>query len=325
MILGNLHLKSPFILAPMAGITDLPYRRLMKNAGASLVFTEMISANGLDRNAARTRELLCSCREEEPLGIQLFGSEPEVLGRAAAEISPFGALIDLNFGCPAAKVIRSGAGSALLRDPGRIGRITAAVRKATPLPLTVKIRAGWDAASINCFEIAAIAANEGADGVVLHPRTRSQGFSGHADWSLIRQLKDTLSIPVIGSGDLFSAADAVRMLEETGCDAVMIARGGLGNPWLFEQAGGLLSGRPVIPPEPAIRHLVVRRHYQLQVETFGPGQALKQMRKHLGWYSRGMRGGAEFRARINRLDDIDTVMAAVDRFYGDLNQQEMAK
>lgn len=317
MILGKLHLASPFLLAPMAGITDLPYRRLMKSAGASLVFTEMVSANGLTRGGGKTWELLRSCGEEAPLGIQLFGSEAEVMAKAAAEVTPCGALIDLNFGCPAPKVIRSGAGSALMRDPKQIGKVVAAVRKATPLPLTVKLRAGWDAASINCHEIAAIACNEGADGVILHPRTRSQGFSGHSDWSLIHDLKQALSIPVIGSGDLFSAADAIHMMAETGCDAVMIARGGLGNPWIFGQAVDLAAGRPAIPPQTAQRHAAARRHYQLQVETFGPWTALRQMRKHLAWYSRGMRGGAQFRACVNSLEGVDAVMAAVDRFFGE--------
>lgn len=322
MILGNLHLNSPFILAPMAGITDLPYRRLMKSAGASLVFTEMVSANGLDRHAAKTWELLRSCPEEEPFGIQLFGSGAEVLARAAAEVSPCGALIDLNFGCPAPKVIRSGAGSALMRDPQRVGRIVAAVRRATPLPVTVKLRAGWDAAAINCLEIAAIACAEGADGVILHPRPRSQGFSGRADWSLIRRLKELLSVPVIGSGDVFTAADAVRMMKETGCDAVMIARGGLGNPWIFQNAARILAGQQTAAPDAATRHRFARRHYQLQVEIFGLPLALKQMRKHLAWYSRGMRGGAEFRAHINRLEGIDGVMEAIDRFFDEHGKQE---
>ncbi|MBN1140321.1 MAG: tRNA-dihydrouridine synthase family protein, partial [Deltaproteobacteria bacterium] len=185
MNLGTLSLTSRLILAPMAGITDLPYRCLMKQAGAALVFTEMVSANGLARQARNTRELLRSSPEEQPLGIQLFGSEPDIVARAASEASEFGAVIDLNFGCPAPKVIRAGAGSALLRDPRRIGRIVAAARRATALPLTVKLRSGWDAATINCAEVAAIACAEGADAVTLHPRTRSQGFGGNADWTLI--------------------------------------------------------------------------------------------------------------------------------------------
>jgi nifR3 family TIM-barrel protein len=324
MLVGNFHLENPFILAPMAGITDLPYRRLMKDAGAALVFTEMVSANGLDRDSAGTRDLLRSCPEEGPLGIQLFGSDPEVLARAAAEVTPLAAVIDLNFGCPAPKVIRNHSGSALLRDPQRLGRIIGAVRRATPLPLFVKIRAGWDAASVNYLEIGAIACAEGADALTLHPRTRSQGFGGRADWSLIRRLKEALPVPVIGSGDVFSADDALRMRAETGCDGVMIARGGLGNPWLFEQALAGLAGRPALLPDPQTRGRMARRHYQLQVETFGPVQALGQMRKHLAWYSRGMRGSSEFRARINRLDGVDAVMEALNRFFGDSGRQEVA-
>jgi nifR3 family TIM-barrel protein len=217
----------------MAGITDLPYRRVMKAFGAALVFSEMVSANGVVRNGTRSLELVNSSADERPLAIQIFGDDPQQLADTAKLLEERAELIDINCGCPVNKVIRSGAGSALMREPARIGKIVATVRKAVSVPLTIKIRAGWDHATLNYLEVARIAATEGADAITLHPRTRSQGFSGKADWALIGDLKAELDIPVIGSGDILTAADAERMLSETGCDAVMIGRGGYGNPWLI--------------------------------------------------------------------------------------------
>ena len=311
---SNLQLKNNLILAPMAGITDLPYRLIMKEFGAGLVFTEMVSANGLIRDGVRTRELLRSTPEERPLGIQLFADSPAVLARAAAMVSEDGELIDVNMGCPVKKVVRSGAGSALLQNPILIGKIVAAVRKATPLPLTVKIRSGWDQQTINYLEIGRIAEEEGADGLVLHPRTRSQGFSGHSDWQHIRRLKEQSRIPVIGSGDIFSAADALEMLETTGCDGIMIGRGGYGNPWLFKEIAAGLAGDILLPPAAEERLRVARKHLDLYVDLFGSYKAVMDMRKHLCWYVRGLSGAAQFRQAINKTGNLDDMKDLLESF-----------
>jgi nifR3 family TIM-barrel protein len=299
MQIGRLKLTNNVILAPMAGISDLPYRRIMKGFGAGLVFTEMVSANGLIRAGRRTRELLRSANEERPLGIQLFGDDPAVLARAAELVHDDGELLDLNLGCPVNKVVRSGAGSALLRDPVKVGRIVAALRRATDLPLTVKIRSGWDQGSINYLEVARIAVDEGAEAVALHPRPRSQGFSGHADWEQIGRLKAALSVPVIGSGDIFSAADALAMLAGTGCDAVMIGRGGYGNPWLIRDILSLQQGGEPEPPTAGERLGVALRHLELFQEAYGEARTARDMRKHLCWYCRGLTGAATFRSAVN--------------------------
>lgn len=300
MQIAHLQLSSNVILAPMAGITDSPYRRLMKRFGAGMVFTEMVSANGLIRAGKRTRELLRAAPEEHPLGVQLFGDDPEILAKAAALVRDDGELLDLNLGCPVSKVVRGGAGSALMRDPARVGRIVAAVRRVTDRPLTVKIRSGWDDRSMNFLEVARIAVDEGADAVTLHPRTRSQGFSGKADWEHIRLLKEALAVPVIGSGDIFDADDALAMLDVTGCDAVMIGRGGYGNPWLIRDILERLSGRPTAPPTPAERLEAALWHFDLFVDTFGEHKAAGDMRKHLCWYARGLEGAAVFRSAVNQ-------------------------
>ena len=300
MIIHKLSLANNIWLAPMAGISNLPYRRIMKSFGAGLVFSEMISANGLCRGGKQTLGLLVSNPDERPLGIQLFGEDPLLLARAATLAEDHADLIDINLGCPVTKVVRSGAGSALLRNPAQIATIVAAVRRATRLPLTVKIRSGWSVQSVNYLETAHIAETEGADAVTLHPRTRCQGFSGHSDWEHLRKLKAAVKIPVIGSGDIFTADDALRMLRETGCNGVMIGRGGYGNPWLIRDIKARLENQPTPPPpSSADRMEVALQHLRLHLESFGPRKTLLDMRKHLCWYSRGLAEAANFRAAIN--------------------------
>lgn len=317
MKIGTLKLKNPIIAAPMAGISDLPYRLTMKRHGAALVFTEMISANGLHFNGKASRELLNSCPDEHPLGIQLFGDEPARLSEAVKQVEASGELIDLNLGCPVRKVIRSGAGSALLREPEKVARIISAVRMATSLPLTIKFRSGWDHDSINFLEIARIAVEEGVDAVTLHPRTRSQMFGGKADWQQIKLLKESLLVPVIGSGDLFSAECIKTMFVQTGCDAVMVGRGGYGNPWIISQALQLLADRPMTYPTPAERLAVARNHFALSLENFGPQQTLGQMRKHLCWYTHGMENAAGFRMQINQTRTIAEMSDRLEDFFAD--------
>lgn len=307
MKIGSLLIKNRVFLAPMAGITDLPYRLVMKRFGAGLVFTEMVSANGLHYGGAGTEDLLRSCPEERPLGVQLFGEDPVRLAEATRRVEESADLIDLNLGCPVKKVVRSGAGSALLREPVKIGKILQAMRRATSLPLTVKLRSGWDNDSLNVGQIARLAEQEGVDAITLHPRTRKQMFSGRADREQIMALKTEVSIPVIGSGDLFSCGDAKTLFEGTGCDAVMVARGGYGNPWLIRQILDTMAGRTVCQPSDVERLAVAREHFDLFLATFGPQKTLAQMRKHLCWYTKGMADSANFRAAINRAESIEAM------------------
>lgn len=315
MKIANLTLTNNIILAPMAGITDLPYRRIMKEAGAALVTTEMVSAKGLLHDGRRTFELLRSCSEERPLAVQIFAGDPQSLADAARIVSPHAELVDINMGCPVKKVIRGGAGAALMQEPGAVAKIVSSVRKATDKPLTVKIRSGWDGGSVNFLEIGRIAAGEGADAVTLHPRTRSQGFGGMADWRQIAMLKSALRVPVIGSGDVYTPADGLRMLRQTGCDGVMIGRGGYGNPWLIR---GILAGQrgeTQPSPGPADRLAIARRHIDYFTQSFGEHRALFHMRKHLCWYSRGLPGAAAFRAAVNRTACMEELLSQLERFF----------
>ncbi|MCF6266863.1 MAG: tRNA dihydrouridine synthase DusB [Desulfuromusa sp.] len=299
----------------MAGITSLPYRRIMKSYGASLVFSEMISANGLIRDGHKTRLLLTTCREEFPFGIQLFGDDPVVLAKAAKMVVNAGSLLDINMGCPVKKVVRSGAGSALLQEPRRVGKIINAVRKVYPGPLTVKIRSGWNEQSLNFLEIGQIAEAEGVDAITLHPRPRSQGFSGKADWAHITELKSAINIPVFGSGDIFNAEDGLLMLQQTGCDAIMIGRGGYGNPWLISQLLDLLAGKKVIYPSSAEKLQVALQHLQFHRDHFGGKKTLLEMRKHLCWYARGLEGASHFRATLQKTEQLDQVLDLTKLFF----------
>jgi tRNA-dihydrouridine synthase B len=313
--INSLKLANPVILAPMAGITSLPYRRIMKSFGASLVFSEMISANGLIRDGQRTRLLLTTHKEEFPLGIQLFGDDPTVLEKAAKMVTDDGALLDINMGCPVKKVVRSGAGSALLQEPRRVSQILKAVRKVYPGPLTIKIRSGWDDQSLNFLEIGRIAEAEGVDAITLHPRPRSQGFSGKANWEQITELKAALNIPVFGSGDIFTAEDGIRMLQQTGCDAIMIGRGGYGNPWLITQILDLLEGKAVSYPNSIEKCRVTLQHLQLHREQFGDKKTLLEMRKHLCWYARGLDGASHFRSALQKTEQLEQVLALTKYFF----------
>jgi len=261
MKIGRLQLDSFVCLAPMAGITDLPFRLICRENGCSLAFTEMISAKGLCRGLAKSRRYLDSTLADRPLGVQLFGADAETLAEAARLVTDLGAdLVDINMGCPARKVVRAGAGAALLKDLSLAVSILAAVRRATALPLTVKIRSGWNRGTIIAPQLGKIAEDCGVDAIVLHARTAEQGFGGVADWEQIRQLKQQLRIPVIGNGDVRSPQDAVRMTAQTGCDAVMIGRGAQGNPWIFASAESLHRGRGFRAPTAAERREVILAH-----------------------------------------------------------------
>lgn len=315
LAIGSLTLKNNLILAPMAGITNLPFRLLARDEGASLCFTEMVSVNGLVREGRKTFELLRSRPEDRPLGIQLFGDDPRLIAEGARMVEEHGDLIDINMGCPVKKVVGTGAGSALLREPAKVRAIIRETRRATQLPLTVKIRSGWVCEEANFLEIARIAEDEGCDAITLHPRSRSQMFEGHSDWQKIAEMKRSVKIPVIGSGDLFTAADVTAMLAETGCDGVMVARGALGNPWIFRQSLALLEGGEPAAPAPEERLRAALRHLELFTELSGERVALREMRKHFGWYSHGLAGAAQFRKAVNIIEGKGALLEALHRFF----------
>ena len=320
--IGSLTLENNLILAPMAGLTNLPMRVLARECGAALTFTEMVSVNGLVRDGKKTFDLLLRAPEDRPMGVQLFGDDPQLLAEGARLVEPYGELIDINMGCPVKKVVGSGAGSALLREPAKVAAIVRAVRRATALPLTIKIRTGWAAADHTFLEIGRIAEAEGVDAITLHPRSRSQMFEGHADWTRISELKGALRIPVIGSGDIFRAVDVTTMLEQTGCDGVMIARGGLGNPWIFREALALLRGEEPLPPGADEKLTMAMRHMELFSALSGEYVALREMRKHLSWYAKGLAGASHFRNTINRIEGKEPLVAAMREFFSESTRDQ---
>jgi len=302
--LAALLIPENLFLAPMAGYSDAAFRSLCVEAGAALVFTEMVSAEGLVRGSAPTQALLARLDNEKYWGVQLFGSDARTAAAAVRRLAPLRpALIDLNCGCSVPKVLKTGAGAALLRTPQRIGELVRAMRQETAAPVTVKIRSGWDSGRLNYLEAADSACAAGAAAVCLHPRTRAQGFTGTADWAQIAELKRRLGAPVFGSGDVFSAADALRLAEATRCDAVMVARGALGNPFIFTQARRLFAGLPAgDPPSPEERLRVGLRQLALAVDLHGERTACREMRKHFCAYTRGLPGGAKLRALAVRAE-----------------------
>lgn len=304
--LGTIELDNPFLMAPLAGITDIPMRRLCKEQGAAMVYSEMISAKGLCYNDRNTERLLLTNPEEAPLMYQLFGSEPDIMAQAADKLRDRpNAGIDINMGCPVPKVVRNGEGSALLKTPELLYDVVKAVVDAAGKPVTGKIRMGWDDDSVNAVEIAKAIEEAGAVAVGVHGRTRMQYYSGKADWDIIRQVKEAVNIPVIGNGDVFAGEDAIRMMKETGCDLVMVARGALGNPWIFRDAIALWKGEEK-PPAPATEDKVktMLRHLEELAELKGERIAVNEMRKHAGWYLKGVHGSAAIRREINTISDI---------------------
>jgi nifR3 family TIM-barrel protein len=315
--IGNLTLKNNIFLAPMAGITNLPFRTLAREFGCGLAFTEMISANGLVRNTKRSYRYLLSSRDDKPLGVQIFGADPGLLCEAAQMAADNGAdLIDINMGCPVRKVVKTGAGAALLKEPERVRRILQAVRKVTSLPLTIKLRSGWHCGETAALEIAGIAEDCGVDAVILHPRSAAQGYSGAADWSVIEEVKRKLHTPVIGSGDVRSPEDARRMIRTTGCDGIMVGRAALGNPWLFRDIiRHLEENKNTLPPSSAEREKIIRLHMEMEINHSGESLGLRNFRKHLLWYTKGIRGGSLFREVVGRIHGKNDILAAVHRFF----------
>jgi nifR3 family TIM-barrel protein len=313
MKIGPLTLDNPTLLAPLAGVTNLPFRLLAREAGCGLVCTEMVSANGLVHGSPQTFGFLRSLPAEKPLAVQIFGSDTGVMAEAAAIVQDGGAdVLDINFGCAVRKVVKAGAGAALMRTPKRAEALLRAVRRAVRIPVTIKIRSGWDRSGREALEIGAIAEGCGVDAVTIHPRTAAQKFSGRSDWSLIAALKRRLAIPVIGNGDVRSAQDAVRMMADTGCDAVMIGRRAIGYPRIFTEVLCALRGQSLAPECLDHRLDVMRRYLDLTVACFGGDIARRLVRNRLGWFAKGLRGGAALRQAAAKTESIGEALALID-------------
>lgn len=317
MRIGAVSVNPPLVLAPMAGITDRDFRLLIRRlGGCGLVSMEFISAHGLLREKPSTLRLLHFVDEERPIAIQIYGSEPEVMAEAAALVEAMGAdVCDINMGCPANKVLKGCAGAALTGDPELARRVVQAVRRRIRIPLTVKFRLGLRSDRLTYLELGRIFEGEGVDAITLHPRTAKQMFTGHADWAAIRRLKDSVGIPVIGNGDVKTPEDARRMFRETGCDAVMIGRAALSNPWIFRQTAELLAGRPVPEPTLAERYQLMRQHFSQVLQREDGKTALHKLRTFVGWYTHGLPHGRSLRSQLNQLQRAEEVMAAVDAFF----------
>ena len=305
--IGNVELENNLILAPMAGVTDLPYRLICRSMGCGMVVTEMVSAKAILYKNKNTKTLLEVLPQERPAAVQLFGSDPDILGEIAAQIEdgPYD-MIDFNMGCPVPKIVGNGEGSALMREPKKVEQILSSMVRHVKKPVTVKFRKGFNDTSVNAGEIAKIAESCGVAAVAVHGRTREQYYSGKADWEIIRQVKEAVKIPVIGNGDVFQPEDAEAMLKRTGCDGVMIGRGAKGNPWIFSRTQHYLETGEILPgPSVAEIRDMILHHGSLLSQYKGEKMAMREMRKHMAWYTAGLPHSAALRNEINQIETLD--------------------
>jgi len=313
--IGSVTLDNMTVFAPLAGITNLPMRIMAKEQGCALVCSEMVSAHGLVYKSKKTQRIMDSSPVEKPLSVQIFGAEPEIMAEAAAMVEASGAdIVDINFGCSVRKILKSGSGSALMRTPEKAKAVIDAVRGAVRVPLTIKIRKGWERSGEQALSIARMAEDSGVNAIAVHPRLASQGFGGTADWSLIRAIKENSAVPIIGNGDIVIAEDALRMKRETGCDAVMIGRGAIGNPWIFSQVIALTAGRSTDDVLPEMRFHMMKRYLDESVAYLGETNACYMMRSRLGWFVKGMPHSSRFREAIKHLSSRAEAIALIEDY-----------
>ncbi|MDY0133285.1 MAG: tRNA dihydrouridine synthase DusB [Desulforegulaceae bacterium] len=326
MKIKNIEIKNPLVLAPLAGITNLPFRKICKAQGAGLVCSEMISSNGLIYNSGKTRSMIKSSEFEKPLSIQLFGYDPDIMADAAKMIeeSSQAQIIDINMGCSVKKILKSNSGSALMKDPEKVEKIFTKIKKTINLPLTVKIRSGWDNSGNDALLIAKIAQNCGLDALAIHPRTAKQGFSGKADWSLIKKIKKSIDLPVIGNGDIKTWEDALKMFEQTNCDAVMIGRASISNPFIFREINQALKGEK--PSEVSVEeHFVMMKFYfESTIKHFGEETACKMMRSRLSWFVRGLPHNTFFKEKIKNISNHNKGLEIIEDYKLKLEQINQA-
>lgn len=326
MKIGSVDTENFTVLAPLAGITNLPMRLLAKKAGCGLVCSEMISSNGLVYGSGKTVQLLDSAPEEKPLSVQIFGSDPQLMADAARIVQDSGAdIVDINFGCSVKKILKSNSGAALMKDPPLAHRILDSVRKAIAIPLTIKIRSGWEPSGKQAMEIARLAEDCGVDAIAVHPRTAVQGFRGKADWSLIAAIKKALAIPVIGNGDVTEPEDAMRMLDETGCDGVMVGRAAIGNPMIFAQMLAAARGRPATAPDDGQRIDMMMDYLHDSVRYLGEKTACRMMRSRLCWFVKGMRNAGQFRHAIRFISSEKEAGDLIRRYADSLSDRRRSE
>ncbi len=316
MKIANLTVENNVFLAPMAGVTDIAYRGICKEMGCGIVYTEMVSAKGLFYNSRNTEALMRISEEEKPVALQIFGSEPKIMAHACEIIDKMDSvcIIDVNMGCPVPKIVKNGEGSALMKNPNLAVEIVKEMKKATSKPITVKFRKGFDEKNINAVEFGKALEQAGVDAITVHGRTREQMYEGKADWDIIKQVKAGVSIPVIGNGDVFSIEDAINIKDLTNCDGIMIARGAMGNPWIFKQIQQGLSGEFIYKPTPEEKVNMCILHLNKAIKYFDEIKAVREMRKHIGWYVKGLKGCTEIKSRVNSATTYEDVLNLLEEY-----------